>query len=244
MKRYRLVIQYDGKEFYGWQNQRCKRTVQGEIEGALVKVFKADNRIIIHGAGRTDSGVHAYGQVAHFDYCTDLSDITIKNILNNKLDLDCRISSVLKVSNDFHSRFDALSREYIYQCYLGDSLLFRNQSWSLKNINLSKLNKLAKLIVGEHDFLSFSKFNPTLKNSECTIFSSEWIKNQNMITYKIVSNRFLHHMIRYLVGTMIAVINNKFSESGYLNLLNNPMKQVKIFKAPPQGLILMKVNYE
>ena len=244
MKRYRLVIQYDGKEFYGWQNQKNKRTVQGEIEFALAKVFKSHTRITIHGSGRTDSGVHAYGQVAHFDYCTDLSDLVIKKSLNNKLDFDCRISSVLRVSNDFHSRFDALSREYIYQCYLGDSLLFRNQSWFLNKINLSKLNRLARLIIGEHDFLSFSKYNPILNNSKCTILSSEWIKNQNMITYKIVSNRFLHHMIRYLVGTMIAVINNKFSENGYLNLLNNPMKQVKIFKAPPQGLILMKVNYE
>ena len=239
-----MIIQYDGKEFYGWQNQKNKRTVQGEIESALAKVFKSNDRIIIHGSGRTDSGVHAYGQVAHFDYLSDLSDIVIKKSLNSKLDSDCRISSLLRVSNDFHSRFDAISREYIYQCYLGDSLLFRNQSWFQKKINLSKLNRLAKLIVGEHDFLSFSKFNPILNNSMCTIFNSEWIKNQNMIIFKIASNRFLHHMIRYLVGTMIAVINNKFSENEYFNLLNNPMKQVKIFKAPPRGLILMKVNYE
>jgi len=244
MARFKLVIKYDGKLFYGWQIQKNRRTVQGVLENALLKIFKEKIRIIIYGAGRTDSGVHAYGQVAHFDYSTHLNSEILKNALNSWLEYDCRIISVKKVKNDFHSRFDALQRKYLYQIYTGDSLLFNNQSLPLKNVNIFFLNKLAMEIIGEHDFLSFSKFNPNLKHSICKVYISEWISFQDMIIFNITSNRFLHHMIRYLVGTMIAVMQDKFSKKRFLYLLKNPIKEARIFKAPPEGLILAEVKYE
>ena len=244
MKRYKLLIKYDGEKFFGWQIQKDKRTVQGVIESALSLVFKVKSRVIVHGAGRTDSGVHAYQQVAHFDFMTKLNEISLKNAINSKLEIDCRIISVKIVNNNFHARFSALRREYLYQCYTGDSILYRNQSWFLKKVKISCLNNLAKKIIGTHDFLSFSKYNPKISSTKCIIYDSKWILNEDMVIFSIVSNRFLHHMIRYLVGTMIAVSEDRISKRSFNFLLANPRKSVRIFKAPPQGLILNRIDYE
>ncbi len=244
MKRYKLIIKYDGEKFFGWQIQKDKRTVQGLIEKALSLVLKVKSRIIVHGAGRTDSGVHAYQQVAHFDFLTNLNEDSLKNAINSKLDIDCKIISVKIVNNDFHARFSALRRQYLYQCYTGDSILYRNQSWHLDKVKLRCLNNLAQEIIGTHDFLSFSKYNPNINNTKCKISESRWIQNKDMVIFSIISNRFLHHMIRYLVGTMIAVSEDRFSKIKFNFLLENPKKNVRIFKAPPQGLILNKIDYE
>ena len=244
MKRFKLLIKYDGERFCGWQIQKDKRTVQGVIENALSQVFKIKSRVIVFGAGRTDSGVHAYQQVAHFNFLTNLNENILKNALNSKLEIDCKIISVRIVNNDFHARFSAVRRQYLYQCYTGNSILYRNQSWLLNKINLRCLNSLAKEIIGTHDFLSFSKYNPKLSNTKCKIFESKWTLYEDMIIYNIVSNRFLHHMIRYLVGTMIAVSEDRFSKKSFKILLENPKKNVRIFKAPPQGLILNRIDYE
>ena len=244
MKRFKLLIKYDGERFCGWQIQKDKRTVQGVIENALSQVFKIKSRVIVFGAGRTDSGVHAYQQVAHFNFLTNLNENILKNALNSKLEIDCKIISVRIVNNDFHARFSAVRRQYLYQCYTGNSILYRNQSWLLNKINLRCLNSLAKEIIGTHDFLSFSKYNPKLSNTKCKIFESKWTLYEDMIIYNIVSNRFLHHMIRYLVGTMIAVSEDRFSKKSFKFLLENPKKNVRIFKAPPQGLILNRIDYE
>lgn len=244
MKRYKLLIKYDGEKFYGWQLQKDKRTVQGVIENALSQVFRIKSRVILHGAGRTDSGVHAYQQVAHFNFSTNLNESNLKSAINSKLEMDCEIISVKIVNNDFHARFSALRRQYLYQCYIGGSLLFRNQSWSLDKVELRCLNYLAKKIIGTHDFLSFSKYNPNMSNTYCKISESRWTMNKDMAIFSVVSNRFLHHMIRYLVGTMIAVSDDRFSKKKFNFLLENPRKDVRIFKAPPQGLILNRIDYE
>lgn len=244
MKRYRLNIKYDGEKFYGWQIQKNKRTVQGVIEKALSQLFKLKSRVIVHGAGRTDSGVHAYQQVAHFDFLTSLNENALKNALNSKLEIDCKITSIKIVNKNFHARFSALRRQYLYQCYIGDSILFRNQSWILNDLKLRCLNSLAKEIIGIHDFQSFSKYNPSINNTKCKISESKWILNNDMVIFSVVSNRFLHHMIRYLVGTMIAVSENRFPKQKFIFLLKNPKKNVRVFKAPPQGLILNRIDYE
>lgn len=244
MNRYKLLIKYDGGRFCGWQIQKDKRTVQGVIENALSQVFKIKSRVIIYGAGRTDSGVHAYQQVAHFDFLTNLSENNLKNAINSKLEIDCKIISVRIVNNDFHARFSAIRRQYLYQCYIGDSILYRNQSWFLNKVKYRCLNSLAKEIIGTHDFLSFSKYNPNLSNTKCKIYQSKWILYEDMVIFSVVSNRFLHHMIRYLVGTMIAVSEDRFSKKSFKFLLENPEKSVRIFKAPPQGLILNRIDYE
>ena len=153
MHRYKIIVQYDGSSFSGWQLQKNRNTVQGEIENSLKIISGSNDRIAVHGAGRTDSGVHAYGQVAHFDFDTNLKSIDLSNAINSNTSKDCRIMSIEKVDKDFESRFDAIRRRYRYQIYLGSSLLFRNQAWLINDIEIKILEEISQMIIGEHDFL-------------------------------------------------------------------------------------------
>ena len=243
MSRYKITIQYDGTNYFGWQMQSHKRTIQQEIETALAPLNN-DQRVIVTGAGRTDTGVHAFGQVAHFDLGTKLKTGQLHKALNARLPHDIRIFNVVQTDDDFHARFSAKRRYYRYQCYLGDNLLFKNQSWFTGEIEKSKLDIFANKITGTHDFLSFSKLNKQLENTECSIYESKWFKSENMLIFNISGNRFLHHMVRYLVGTMVAGAQCKLSLDYFNDLLINPQKNVKIFKAPPEGLILIGIDYD
>lgn len=239
-----MTIQYDGSAFYGWQLQARERTVQGVIEKAIQSICKVEIRIPIHGAGRTDTGVHAFGQVAHVELPKHWDCDDLKNALNGNLPLDCRIRNVEKVDDGFQSRFDATKRNYIYQCYIGESILYENQSWKIKKVDLELLNSLANELVGDHDFLSFSKYREDIKHTRCIIHKSQWNSDGKMVIFTIIGNRFLHHMVRYLVGTMIAVAEGRFSTNDFNQLIKNPQKNVRLFKAPPEGLILEKVDYD
>lgn len=242
--RYKITIQYDGSYFSGWQIQKNKITVQGLLEKKIRKICKVSNRIVVYGSSRTDTGVHAYGQIAHVDLELNLNIQKIKDALNGNLPWYCRVSEVKKVNLDFNARFNATSREYIYQCFTGKSILFNNQSWILPRLDIKFLNSLSQNLLGNLDFLSFSKFRKDLKNTKCNIFSAYWKKDKDMYTFHVKANRYLHHMIRYIVGAMIGVYQNRMSREEFLLLIQKPRKSVHIFKAPPQGLILNKVNYD
>ncbi len=243
MLRYKLEIQYDGSYFSGWQLQKDRKTVQGLLEDTLQKICKTEKRISVNGAGRTDAGVHAWGQIAHIDLSLNIKSNQIQKALNGNLPNYCRVNKVEKVYKNFHSRYDAKSRHYRYQCYTGNSILYRNQTWMLKDLNVDYLNFISKKLLGNNDFLSFSKFNNDIKNTNCLIMNCLWSSDKDMLTFKIEANRFLHHMIRYLVGTMVAICQKKYTERKFQLLLSRPRKDVKIFKAPAQGLILEKINY-
>ncbi len=243
MSRYKITIRYDGTNFFGWQLQSHKRTIQQELETAL-EPLNNDKRVIVTGAGRTDSGVHAFGQVAHFNLDTKLNTTELLKAVNARLPSDIRIIDFVQTTNEFHARFSAKRRYYRYQCFLGDNLLFKNQSWFTGEIEKSKLDIFANKIIGTHNFLSFSKLNKQLGNTLCSIYQSKWFKTENMLIFNICGNRFLHHMVRYLVGTMVAGAQDKISLDYFEELLNNPQKDVKIFKAPAEGLILIGIDYE
>ena len=242
--RYKVTLNYDGSYFSGWQYQKDQATVQGLLEKIFKKITKTSQRIIVNGSSRTDTGVHAFGQVAHVDLNVNLNSQKIKDALNGNLPWYCRVSEVINVKADFNARFDAISREYFYQCYTGKSILFRNQSWLINELDLKFLNKLAENFTGKLDFLSFSKFRKELKNTECYIYNAFWEKKDYMYTFHIKANRFLHHMIRYIVGSMIGVYEERMSKKDFLLLIKEPRKEVKILKAPARGLFLNKVNYE
>ena len=122
--------------------------------------------------------------------------------------------------------------------------MFRNQCWVVDKANVKSLNDIASQLIGVHDFLSFCKYRVEMKDTRCEVFDSQWLIDHNMIIFRISANRFLHHMIRYLVGTMIAVCDGRFTKKDFQLLLNKPKKNVRIFKAPPQGLIFEKVIYD
>jgi tRNA pseudouridine38-40 synthase len=242
--RFKIIIQYDGTNFFGWQLQKNKRTIQGVLEKTLKLILKSKSRIPVHGSGRTDTGVHAWGQVAHADMDIKMDVESMMKAINGNLPKDIQILDFIRVKNDFHSRFNAKKRCYRYQLYNGKSLLFNNQSWYIKSLDLKLLNKLSTYLIGKHDFLSFSKFNKNKINTFCIIFTSLWKVKNGIVYYKIEGNRFLHHMVRYLVATMIAVNTKKITIKEFKALLNDPQKDAHIFKAPSKGLILEEVFYD
>ena len=244
LSRYKLIIQYDGTKFFGWQLQKNKRTIQGVLEETIKLILKSDSRIPVYGSGRTDTGVHALGQVAHVDMNIKMNSESMMRALNGNLPKDIQILNFIRVNNDFHSRFNATKRCYIYQLYTGKSLLFNNQSWHIKSLDLKLLNILSTFIIGEHDFLSFSKFNKDKINTSCIIYTSFWEIENDIVYFKIEGNRFLHHMVRYLVGTMTAVNTKKIAIEEFKVLLNEPKKISRVLKAPSRGLILKEVFYE
>ena len=243
MVRYKCTVQYDGSRYNGWQLQAEVNTIQGMLEKSLAKLNKFE-RVMVAGSGRTDSGVHALAQICHFDLKTRLSIKELQNAINSNLPDDIRVIDLIKVSKEFHARFSVIHRQYLYQCYYGSNLLFRNQSWEISKIKLDVLNKTSSLITGTHDFLSFSKYNSELDNTFCQISESRWTKEPEMLIYTIKGNRFLHHMVRYLVGTMIAIGEGRFQLRSFEKLIQNPSKNVQIYKAPAQGLFLENVCYE
>ena len=243
MPRFKIAIQYDGTRFCGWQTQQNGLAIQPVLE-KLLGSFNGKSSIKIIGAGRTDSGVHALGQVAHFDLKTDLDTCTLMRAMNAKCPEDITIVDCDVVSPEFHARFSAVRRTYRYQCYTGTNPLYKNQSWFLPELDIDTLNSISKNLLGTRDFLSFSKWNKQMNNTECDIFQSTWTKENNMVIFTVIGNRFLHHMVRYLTGTMVAVAQNKYSEKDFIQLLSNPQKNVTLYKAPAEGLFLEKVEYD
>ena len=243
MSRYKITIQYDGLDFSGFQSQKNLNTIQDKIEYSL-SFLNENNLIRLSGASRTDSGVHALGQVAHFDLDTDLSLNAIERAINARLPIEIRIIDIIEVDNQFHSRFDAIKKEYLYQCCLTDNPLLAKNHFIVKKINFEILKDLETELLGKHDFLSFSKFDIEKKNTICEIFKSKWTLEDDKLFYIIEGNRFLHHMVRYLVGTMIGCMEGKITKKDFLSLLDNPIKNARLFKAPAHGLILNRIFYE
>ena len=243
MPRFKINIQYDGSDYHGWQVQKSDRSIQGELEGALSILSKGE-KINVIGSGRTDSGVHALQQEAHFDWNTDMATCDITTALNGNLPVDIRVQDCAVVPGDFHARFSAVKRYYVYYCRTDDYIMDRNKVWKTGKLDLNQLNELAQLIMGEHDFTSFSKFNPEVENRVCTISLSKWTNENGIVNYSIAANRFLHHMVRYLVGTMVEVTHNKMTRTEFEELLSEPRENVKIFRAPARGLFLKKVEYD
>jgi tRNA pseudouridine38-40 synthase len=244
MNRYKIKIQYDGSNFSGFQSQKDNSGIQNKIESSIRMLNNKDS-VKLYGASRTDSGVHALGQVAHFDLNTNLSENDLKKAINARLEKEIRISDVRIVDNDFHSRFNARSKEYNYYCTLDENPLDVRNHYYVKNVNIEILNNISQLIIGEHDFLSFSKFS-NKENNRCVILKSEWIldRSNKKLLYIVRGNRFLHHMVRYLVGTMIATAQNKMTKKEFKRLLAEPIKDAKIYKSPAKGLILKEIFYE
>ncbi len=242
MLRYKIIIQYDGTAFHGWQIQKKYLTIQGALENAL-KDFTS-KKINVFGSGRTDSGVHALGQVAHFDLPEEIDSSILINALNAKLDYRIKIIECEKVNNDFHARYSATKRHYVYRLRTDTFLLDHHYTYHILPVDIDLLNSASKLILGEQDFTSFSKSNKKIVNRNCHIYESIWKEDKSILNYHITGNRFLHHMVRYLVGTMLEIGKNNYSIKQFKDLLLNPRENVQIFKAPSKGLALKQVDYE
>lgn len=242
MPRYKLYIEFEGTAYSGWQIQPNVPTVEEEIEKALSRILQEP--IDIMGQGRTDSGVHAEVQVAHFDCDHDLDINKLQYALLGVLPRDIAVWKMEKTTTDFHARFDAQSRQYRYQIVTRPSPLYYNfAAFEPQLTNYEAMQQCAAIILGEHDFECFSKANKDQNDAVCTVTRSEFTRDDYLITYHIAANRFVHHMVRRLVGGMLQVGRGKWPPEQFSDLLNNPDDEKSSHGASAKGLILEKVNY-
>ena len=246
MPRYKLKIEYDGSDFVGWQRQKNGITVQEVIEQAVKKYCQTI--VIVHGAGRTDTGVHAIGQVAHIDLPKDDDSKIVRNALNAHLrDYAVVILEVNKVNDSFHARFDAYERVYKY--YISNRkvpLVIDNNRywWFPRNINISKMQKACRYLIGKHDFTSF-------RSSACQAISP--VKTINDIKIKNLSEKieiiftapsFLHHQVRNIVGSIAMVGIGKWEPEDIKKVLDAKDRKKAGLSAPACGLYLTSVKYK
>jgi len=242
LRNIKLEIEYDGTNFYGWQMQPKLRTVQREIQEKLETILGHEVNLI--GAGRTDVGVHALGQVANFKTTSELDQNSITNGLNGLLSGDVVIKKTKEVDLNFNSRYSAKTRLYNYRIHLGKTAILRNYVWEvLYSLNLENIFEATKKIEGKHDFSSFCVAESTKDNNVCHVFSANWEKSGDERIFKIEADRFLHTMVRSLVGTFIEVGRGYFSVSDFVNIMEAKDRKKAGPTAPACGLYLVEVKY-
>ena len=242
MRNIKLLIEYDGKNYVGWQRQENGTSIQGTIESVLSQILQESVNVI--GAGRTDSGVHARGQVANFRSGTALSVEQIRSGLNALLPEDIVIHHAENVAEDFHARYSAKSREYSYQITLEPSALLRNYAWFVKyRLDRSLMQQTASLLIGIHDFQSFCKTQADVDHYRCNVRQANWEEHGSRLYFHITGDRFLHGMVRALVGTMVDVGRGYTGFEDFKNILMKKDRTEAGMAAPAQGLVLENVIY-
>jgi tRNA pseudouridine38-40 synthase len=238
----RLTIEYDGTNYHGWQSQKNAVTIQDTIESALKKLTGDDIRIT--ASGRTDTGVHARGQVANLNLASGLTVNEIEDGLNAYLPDDIVIKEVEIVPTEFHSRFDAKKRIYQYYILPVKTAIFRNYCWQIfYRLDEEFLDEISPVIIGDHDFSAFCKSDESRNSNRCTVLKSSWSKKNDFLVYRIEANRFLHGMVRTIVGTMIDVARARFTTNEFREIFHSKDRNQAGQTAPPQGLFLEAVYY-
>lgn len=251
MRTIRLLIAFDGTEFHGWQLQPNAPTIQGEIERHLATIH--NTRITLHGAGRTDAGVHASGMVAHLHTIKDIPCSTLQQSLNSMLPASIRILEVTEESESFHARFSAKSKTYLYSLFNGEILLPQRRLYSLhirSQLDFSMMKKCLDHIEGTHDFSSFETAGSRdlqtreIKGSTRTIFHAKLVHHaDNFHTFRICGNGFFRHMVRNIVGTILEVGLGRRSELGFHQAVTAKKRSAAGSTAPAHGLTLAQIEY-
>jgi tRNA pseudouridine38-40 synthase len=242
MRDIKLLIEYDGTNFVGWQSQTNGRSVQEEITKVLDQILQEPINLI--GSGRTDAGVHARGQVASFRTNSQLGVGSMMSGLNGILPEDIYIHAVEEVGEGFNARYDAKERVYRYFISMKPTAIGRHYQWYVKyDLNLVSMNAVAAQIIGDHDFESFCKYDAEVKDHRCTVTKSIWRETPGTYQFEIRANRFLHGMVRALVGTMVDVGRGFIPVASFKEILSARDRRKAGMAAPPQGLFLEEVIY-
>lgn len=243
MPRYKVLIEYDGTDYSGWQKQPNANTIEEEIEKALAQILRQPVDLI--GQGRTDAGVHAEGQVAHFDFHKDLDKHRLLFALLGVLPKDIAVWDMIEVSDDFHARFDGISRQYRYQVITRPSpMKSRYAEMILGDLDLDAMKECAGMLHGIHNFESFTYSSDEQPSTDCEVQLSEFEFLESLIIYRIKANRFVRHMVRRVMGTMLQVGQQKINKAKFSELLHKPSKNKSGHGASAKGLILEKVEYK
>ncbi len=242
LNNYKLIIQYDGTGYSGWQIQKGQMTVQQKITESIEILLKEKVNLI--GSGRTDTGVHALGQTANFRTEQEIDQHRFPYSLNSVLPRDISILKLEKVNETFHSRFDAKKRSYIYLISRYKSPFYSNYSWFYHpDIDCVKLNRLAESLPGRHNFSSFSRKNTDTKNMVCEIYLAHWKETRGLTVFYISADRFLHGMVRTIIGTQLFALKNNLGREYIEEVINARDREKAAEAVPAKGLFLFKVKY-
>jgi tRNA pseudouridine38-40 synthase len=245
MPRYKLVLEYDGGPFAGWQRQENSPSVQAALEEAVFRL--AQERVTLTGAGRTDAGVHARGQVAHFDLVKEFAADTVRDALNAHLRPNpIAVLEAAVVPADFHSRFSAIARHYEYRilCRRPPPVLDRGRVWHVgRRLDAPAMAQAARALLGTHDFTTFRSSECQAKSPVKTLDRLDVAEQGDEIVFYASARSFLHHQVRSMVGTLKLVGEGKWAEADVAKALAARDRTRCGTVAPPDGLTLLRVDY-
>jgi tRNA pseudouridine38-40 synthase len=243
MQTLKMIVEYDGTDFSGWQFQNNGRSVQGELEKAAAQLLQEEIRVT--GAGRTDAGVHARGQVCHYATASSMETKGIERGLNALLPEDVVVRNVEPAPKEFHSRFSARARKYRYYISKSPTALLRRFRWNIGwPLDMQSLQQCSMAIIGENDFKSFCREQSEVNHHRCIVTKAGWEASGEDLVFEIVANRFLHGMVRTLVGTMVEVGRGHRSVTDFESICKARDRREAGMAAPPTGLFLEAVFYD
>lgn len=245
MQAWKLVIEYDGARYGGWQKQPHVRTIQGELLRASEVFLKT--KIEIGGAGRTDAGVHALGQVAHLRSKQSFESLTSRQLqfgLNDSLPHDINVLSVRSAPANFHARRDAVSRSYVYQISARRTAFGKSYVWWVKDkLNVAAMAEASAFLRGKHDFRSFCEVGEAVSSTVVHVGDTQLKLSGSLILFRIVASHFLWKMVRRIVGTLVEVGRGRLTVPRFKQLLAHHSVEPAAWTAPPSGLFLERVQY-
>jgi tRNA pseudouridine38-40 synthase len=256
MRTLKITVAYDGASYAGWQRQNDVPTIQGFLEAVFSKI--EGSPVMVHGAGRTDAGVHALGQVAHVQLIHSIDTSSLVRALNAKLPSDIRVLRIETVTDDFHARYSASSKVYQYRLNLGpvENPLEHGHVWYVRQaLNLGRMQAAGSILLGRHNFAAFQN-NPgntppastvrTITELEIKCFEGpDWLGSDayQIMTVNVVGDGFLRNMVRILVGTLVEVGTGRLEAGEMAAVLSSRRRERAGPTAPPNGLFLVRVNY-
>ncbi|HZJ34135.1 MAG TPA: tRNA pseudouridine(38-40) synthase TruA [Vicinamibacterales bacterium] len=241
--RLKLTIEYAGTRYSGWQIQKNARTVQGEIERAILEASSVDD-FELYGSGRTDAGVHALAQVAHLDIQSTLPADTLRRRINDALPTDIVILRADRVPHRFHARRDALARSYLYQVSRRRTAFAKPFVWWVKeDVSVEAMRAAARSFVGFHDFRAFSDDDPAEKSTEVLVDAFDIHEDEDLVVFHIEGSHFIWKMVRRIVGALVEVGRGRVAPEKVAALFDARSSDIAKLTAPASGLFLERVYY-
>ena len=256
-QNWKLILSYDGTDYFGWQVQPDRVTIQGELSAAIERV--TGERVLPQGSGRTDAGVHARGQVTSFFLRAPIPAVNLQRALNRTLPESIRVLSAERVAGDFHARHAAQAKSYEYRIFRAEICppWEARYAWALNwPLRVPPMQDAARLVIGTHDFTSFAASDPDLAARRAddagedkrpgavrTVFESGWTEDGDLLVYRVRGNGFLHHMVRNLVGTFVEVGRGQRDPEDVAHILEARCRSEAGATAPARGLFLDRVEY-
>ncbi|HKP37693.1 MAG TPA: tRNA pseudouridine(38-40) synthase TruA [Pyrinomonadaceae bacterium] len=248
---FKLLLQYDGTDFHGWQIQNGLRTVQGELTRVLSLLD--DREVVVHGSGRTDAGVHAEGQVANVQLEREITPHKLRNAINGNLPRDVRILFASTVPDDFHARYSAVTKTYVYRVVhtqTASPFWSRYAHQEARPLNLDLMRACARLFLGEHDWTAFSAAQSDAESRVRNVLSCEiddrWnaLGRCHLIELRVTANGFLRYMVRSIAGTLLAAGRGEIDEGSITRAIDEGTRELAGATAPAHGLTLKSVQYD